>query len=90
MLDYGMTPEQALSAPRLDPSTPTILIDREAGADVAAKVGESYPVQIVTNALHPVQFAVPSVVTARPDGRHVGMAHPLSPWAMAVAEDAHG
>ena len=55
-------------------------------ADVAAAIAEDFSVNLVTNTLHPVNFSIPSAVMAGEDG-HVGMVHPVNPWAKAVAED---
>ncbi|WP_118134140.1 gamma-glutamyltransferase family protein [Oceanicella sp. SM1341] len=89
MIDHGMDAEAALRAPRLDASTPTIKVNRRAAADVAAKVAEAFPVELVTDTLHPVNFAIPSAV-ARAGGRNTGMAHPTSPWAAVAAETEGG
>ncbi len=87
VLDFGMSLEEAFNAPRIDASMPTVLVDRVAGSDVAAKINEAYPVEIVANTLHPVQFGIPSAVMADPDRKmNIGMAHPNNPWAKAVSE----
>lgn len=87
MVDADMSLEDAFHAPRLDASTPTVVIDRGAPADVAAAVGADYPVRLESNTLHPVNFAIPSAVLRdTASGRRYGMAHPMSPWAAARAE----
>lgn len=86
ILDYRMSLETAFHEPRIDASSPTILVDRMAQPDVAAAIAKDFPVHIVSNTLHPVNFAVPSAVMADDEGRRIGMAHPSNPWA-AVAEE---
>lgn len=87
-LDYGMTLEQAFHAPRIDASTPTIRINRQAAADVAACVAQEFPVELVGDTLYPVNFAVPSAVARDwSAGRNTGMAHPTSPWAFVATEE---
>ena len=87
VVDYGLTLEEAFHRPRIDSSTPTIKIEQRDGVDVAAAVALHYPVEIVDNALYPVNFAVPSAVMIRSDGMRVGQAHPYSPWAHVAAEE---
>lgn len=84
LIDLGMSPEAALHAPRLDASTPTVLVNRMAGADVATAISARHPVQITEDTVYPVQFAVPSLVVTGQGGA-MGAAHPTSPWATAVA-----
>ncbi|MBL3705836.1 gamma-glutamyltransferase [Sulfitobacter sp. BDSS02] len=85
VLDRGMSLEEAFHAPRIDGSAPTIVVDQSARSDVAAAVSRDYPVEIRTNSLHPVLFAIPSAVT-RSDGVNTGMAHPVNPWTASMAE----
>ncbi len=88
-LDYGMTLEEAFHHPRIDASTPTIRVNRAAAPDVAARIGSEFPVELVSDTLYPVNFAVPSAV-ARDwrAGWNFGMAHPTSPWAYVASEAA--
>ncbi|AMM86198.1 gamma-glutamyltransferase [Martelella sp. AD-3] len=86
VIDGGMDLSAAFHTPRIDASAPTIAVDRAADADVAAAIAEDFAVNLVTNTLHPVNFSIPSAVMAGEDG-HVGMVHPVNPWAKAVAED---
>lgn len=90
VIDYGLTLEEAFHRPRIDSSTPTIKIEQRDGIDVAAAVAQHYPVEIVDNALYPVNFAVPSAVMIRGDGMRVGQAHPYSPWAHVAAGNKTG
>ncbi|WP_428927010.1 gamma-glutamyltransferase [Marinibacterium sp. SX1] len=87
LVDLGMTPEAALHAPRIDASTPTIFVNRAAPADTATAIAARHPVQITEDAVWPVQFAIPSLaVSGRGQGPNTGAAHPVSPWAAAIAE----
>ncbi|XUY28607.1 gamma-glutamyltransferase family protein [Agrobacterium sp. rho-8.1] len=90
VVDYGLTLEDAFHRPRIDSSTPTIKIDQRDADDIATAVSRHYPVEIVDNALYPVNFAVPSAVMIRHDGMRVGQAHPYSPWAHVAAESKTG
>lgn len=87
-LDFGIGLEEAFHRPRIDASTPTIRIDRQAAPGVAAHVAREFPVEIVSDTLYPVNFAIPSAVerdwAAR---RNTGMAHPTSPWAFVASEE---
>jgi gamma-glutamyltranspeptidase/glutathione hydrolase len=86
IIDRKSSPEQAVHEPRIDASTPTILVNRLATTDTATAISAEYPVQITEDLLYPVQFAIPSIVQAGRDGApNVGAVHPNSPWAAAVA-----
>ena len=90
VIDYGMSLEEAFHTPRIDASTPTIFVDRMAPADIAAAVGKEFSVKIISNTLHPVNFAIPSAVMRdRRTRRHVGMAHPVNPWTYVAEEGLH-
>ncbi|SFU11733.1 gamma-glutamyltransferase [Mesorhizobium sp. YR577] len=84
---FGMSLEEAMHAPRIDASGVQIKVNDNARPDVAARLGEEFPVEIVADTLYPVKFAVPSAVLR--DGKeNVGMAHPNHPWAAVRAEGA--
>ena len=89
LIDRHQSPEAALHAPRIDASTPTVLVDRRASPDVATAISDRYRVQIVEQSVYPVRFAIPSLaVFGRGGGPTIGAAHPYTPWAAAVAEGA--
>lgn len=89
VLDRGMTLEDAFHAPRIDASTPTVIVDTAAADGVAAAVGQHYPVRLAPNGLHPVNFSIPSAVMLDPvTGQRSGMAHPISPWTACASEQA--
>lgn len=89
VIDYGMTLEDAFHEPRIDASAPTVLVDRMAQSDVAAALAEDFPVKIVANTLHPVNFGIPSAVMTDEHGVHHGMSHPSNPWAGVAGEEDH-
>lgn len=84
---YGMSPEEALHAPRIDASGVKLRISERARPDVAARLGEEFPVAIIPDTLYPVNFAIPSIVS-RENAVNTGMAHPYHPWAAVGAEGA--
>jgi gamma-glutamyltranspeptidase / glutathione hydrolase len=88
LADFGLTLEAAFHQPRIDASTPTIKVNAQAAADVAALVGRKFPVEIVEDTLYPVNFSVPSAVMRDPDGGFVGMTHPSNPWSAVMAANA--
>ncbi|WP_171132884.1 MULTISPECIES: gamma-glutamyltransferase [unclassified Ruegeria] len=86
MIDRGLTAQAALHHPRIDASTPTILVNRRAAADTATAISARHPVQITEDSLYPVQFAIPSLVQRGAGGAaNAGAVHPTSPWTAAVA-----
>ncbi|AYD03679.1 gamma-glutamyltransferase [Neorhizobium sp. NCHU2750] len=84
VLAYGLSPEKALSSPRIDVSGAAVRVNSAAASDVAALVSAEYDVQMIEDTLYPVNFAIPSLVLCR-DGLNIGMVHPRNPWA-AVGE----
>lgn len=86
VIDYGMSLERAFLALRIDASSPVIQVNREAPADIAARIAAAFPIEIIADTLYPVHFAVPSAVLRDPaSGLNSGMAHQTHPWA-GVAE----
>ncbi|SDY96611.1 gamma-glutamyltransferase 1 Threonine peptidase. MEROPS family T03 [Jannaschia faecimaris] len=87
IIDHGASPEQALHAPRIDASAPTVLVNRVASPDTASAIAANHPVQITEDSLYPVQFAIPSLVQAGRGGMpNCGAVHPNNPWTKAVSE----
>jgi gamma-glutamyltranspeptidase/glutathione hydrolase len=82
---YGMSLEDAFHAPRIDASNVRLRVNRRAKSDVAARVGEEFPIEIVDDTLYPVNFAIPSAVL-RDGDENVGMAHQNHPWAAVGLE----
>ncbi|WP_425419280.1 gamma-glutamyltransferase family protein [Oricola indica] len=88
VVDKGMTLEDAFNSPRIDASTPTITVDVAAEDTVAATVAEEFPIRIMPNGLHPINYAIPSAVMLDPTGNgNIGMVHSASPWTACIPED---
>lgn len=88
LIDRAETPETAFHAPRIDASTPLIVINRTARPDVASAVAAHHAIQIAEDSLYPVQFAIPSMVQAGRNGApNIGAAHPNNPWTAVRCED---
>ncbi|MCV6585290.1 MAG: gamma-glutamyltransferase [Marinibacterium sp.] len=89
LIDRGETPQTAFHAPRIDASTPLIVINRAARPDIASAVAAHHAVQIAEDSLYPVQFAIPSMVQAGRDGApNIGAVHPNTPWTAVRTEAA--
>ncbi len=87
LIDRKDTPELAIHAPRIDASTPLIVINRAASPDTAATIAAHHAVQISEDSLYPVQFAIPSMVQAGRNGApNIGAVHPNNPWTTAKRE----
>ena len=86
MIDRGLSPEAAFHAPRIDASTPTIVVNRGAAPGTVERIAEHHPMRVTDDTVYPVQFAIPSMVRAGRGAPNLGMAHPNSPWAAVVAE----
>ncbi|MBC8719887.1 MULTISPECIES: gamma-glutamyltransferase family protein [Brucella/Ochrobactrum group] len=84
---FGMSPEVAFHAPRIDASGVKLRVSERAQPNVAARLSEEFPVEIIGDTLYPVNFSIPSVVM-REDGHNIGMAHPYHPWAAVSTEEA--
>lgn len=83
---YGHSLEEAFHMPRLDASGVTLRVNEQARPDTAARLGEEFPVEIVSDTLYPVNFAIPSAVMREGD-INIGMAHPRHPWACVGGEE---
>ncbi|MBL8690978.1 MAG: gamma-glutamyltransferase [Rhodospirillaceae bacterium] len=85
LLDFGMSVDEALRVPRLDASTSTVICDDRMPAGQVAAIAQSFPVSRIADTVYPVQFGVPNAVV-RERGLNIGMAHPTTPWPVALAE----
>lgn len=83
LLDRGCSLEQAFQHVRVEASTASVLVSDRASASVVSALRARFPTEVVADTVYPVQFAVPSAVMSD-GGRHIGMAHPLHPWAGAA------
>jgi gamma-glutamyltranspeptidase/glutathione hydrolase len=87
LLDYGVPLEDALRIPRLDASTLTILCDDRMAPGHVAALARLFPVSRIADTIYPVQFGVPNAVLHDDErGLNIGMAHPTTPWPVALAE----
>lgn len=84
---FGMSLEDALHAPRIDASGVKLRVNEKAKPDVASRLGEEFPVEIIADTLYPVSFSIPSAVL-RDGSENIGMAHPNHPLAAVGAENA--
>ncbi len=82
--DFGLSIEDALSTPRIEASTPTILVSTREPEGVLSTLAAKYEVQQVEEEIHPARFGRPGGIVWE-DGSFVGMSHPFSPWAAAVS-----
>ncbi len=79
---FGLSLEEAFSVTRIDTSGTKVRVNSAAAGDVATYLARSFEVEIIDDALYPVNFAVPSAVM-RKNGLNSGMGHPKNPWAAA-------
>ena len=85
LLDFGLALDEAFRVPRLDASTSTILCDARMSPVTVAALARAFPISRIADTVYPVQFAVPNAVQHEP-GRSTGMAHPTTPWPIALAQ----
>jgi gamma-glutamyltranspeptidase / glutathione hydrolase len=82
--DFGLSIEDALSIPRIDASTPKILISSRDQEGVLPSLAARYEVEVVDEEVHPARFGRPGAIVWESDS-FVGMSHPFSPWAAAIS-----
>lgn len=86
VLDFGMTPEEALHHPRIDVSDPGyITADRQLGTDIIAALQLEGKTELVDQAVLPINFACPNLIWQK-DGQRIGISDVYSPWSAAIAE----
>ena len=85
--DFGMSPEQAAHAPRLDVSGPDgVSADMRLPPEVIAALAADGPIEVVEHAVMPINFACPNVILNNADGTRTGISDAASPWSAAVAQ----
>lgn len=85
--DFAMTPETAAHTPRIDVSgTDIVTADQRLGPSVIAALEALGPVQVVEQAVAPVNFANPNMIARLPDGTWMGISDVYSPWSAAIAQ----
>ena len=84
--DFGMDPEAAAHAPRIDVAGPgRVGADVELEDAVIAALGEDSPVDVVRRYVGPTNFANPNMIVRNADGSATGVADNRSPWSVALA-----
>ncbi|EYF05122.1 gamma-glutamyltransferase [Chondromyces apiculatus] len=84
-LDFGMTPEDAAHAPRIDVLGPDLTsADHRLPADVLEALAADGALEVVEHVTAPERFACPNLI--RRDGEVLmGITDVMSPWSAAVA-----
>jgi gamma-glutamyltranspeptidase/glutathione hydrolase len=86
LADYGMSLQQAISAPRYDLSSPpTIVADTRLGPQIIAALASAFPTVLSERMLQPNNFTTLGA-TRHSAGVNEGMVEPWHLWADAVAE----
>ncbi len=84
---FGMDPEAAAHAPRLDVSGPEgATADRRLPAATLEGLAALGPLEVVEHAVLPVNFACPNLIAIGPDGTRTGVTDVMSPWSAAIAQ----
>jgi gamma-glutamyltranspeptidase/glutathione hydrolase len=85
MIDYGMSLEAAMHAPRIDVSGPDrVVADRNLPEEVLETLGARHPTVLADRAGFPYNFTIASAVRHR-GGAGEGAVEPWQPVAEAVA-----
>lgn len=85
MIDYGMSLEAAMHAPRIDVSGPDrVVADRHLAPDILDTLAARHPTVLADGAGYPFNFTIASAVRHR-DGVGEGAVEPWQPVATAVA-----
>jgi gamma-glutamyltranspeptidase/glutathione hydrolase len=86
--DFGMDPEAAAHAPRIDVSGPdSVTADAALDAATRAALDADAPTEILRRGILPGNVASPNLILAAPDGTRIGIGDDRSPWATALAQE---
>jgi gamma-glutamyltranspeptidase/glutathione hydrolase len=89
--DFGMTPQEAAHAPRIDVSGPDRLdIDRRLDPAIIARLLCEPGAALAEHTALPARFACPNLVLRGEDGVNRGITDAMSPWSAAIAEREPG
>ena len=84
--DFGMTAEAAAHQPRIDVSGPDqVTADSRLAPEILRALQADGATEIVEHGVLPINFACPSLLLQKQDGR-VGISDAASPWSAAVAQ----
>jgi gamma-glutamyltranspeptidase / glutathione hydrolase len=87
-IDYGLSIQEAVSAPRIDASTPELLVDERIPESTRADlIRRGHHVQAMDERLLFWEFASPACTEIKPDGSHCGGVDPLYFLASAAGVD---
>lgn len=82
---FGMTPEEAAHAPRIDVSSlGEIVADRRLNENVIGALAEVAKVALCEHAAAPLNFGCPSILMTE-DGGAIGQPDVMTPWSAATA-----
>jgi gamma-glutamyltranspeptidase/glutathione hydrolase len=86
MIDYGMSLDEAMHAPRIDVSGPDLVVaDRAFSPEILETLAARHPTVLADRTVYPYNFTIASSVRRR-GGRNEGAAEPWQPCTEAVAE----
>jgi gamma-glutamyltranspeptidase/glutathione hydrolase len=86
VLDFSMSPEDAIHHPRIDVSDPNyVTADRRLGTDIIAALQLEGRTELVDPAVLPINFACPNLIWQE-GGQRTGVSDVDSPWSAAIAE----
>lgn len=82
---FGLTPEQAAHAPRIDVSAiGEIVADRRMDESIVMALSQVANVTLCEHAAAPLNFGCPSILHSGPDGA-TGQPDVMTPWSTAIA-----
>jgi gamma-glutamyltranspeptidase/glutathione hydrolase len=85
--DFDMGVEEAAHWPRIDVSDPVLIsADRRLPNEVISALSETGTCELVDHDVLPINFARPSVIDARAEGRLRGISDVCSPWSAALGQ----
>jgi len=84
--EFGMTPEAAAHAPRIDVSGPErVVADARLAPEVLSALAADGATETVERGVLPINFACPSLLVQQA-GERIGISDAASPWSAALAQ----